>query len=120
MVLDYRMLGAFPASTLSCAYRAGWRVPTRPARAKLRGMSQWSGRALRGCTIPPVLGLPGRGDARGQPRVPPTVETRAVPGQDVKQVNAQGIIDAPPHVVRAVVADRERYPEVMASVEDSR
>ncbi len=49
-----------------------------------------------------------------------TVETRAIPGRDVKQVNAQGIIDAPPHVVRAVIADLERYPTFMPYVKESR
>ena len=48
------------------------------------------------------------------------VETRAIPGHDVKQVNAQGIIDAPPHVVRAVIADLERYPAFMPYVKESR
>ena len=48
------------------------------------------------------------------------VETRAIPGRDVKQVNAQGIIDAPPHVVRAVIADLERYPAFMPYVKESR
>ena len=48
------------------------------------------------------------------------VETRAIPERDVKQVNAQGIIAAPPHVVRAVIADLERYPAFMPYVKDSR
>jgi len=49
-----------------------------------------------------------------------TVETRAIPGRDVKQVNAQGLIEAPPHVVRAVIADLERYPAFMPYVKESR
>jgi Polyketide cyclase / dehydrase and lipid transport len=48
------------------------------------------------------------------------VETRAIPGRDVKQVNAQGTIDAAPHVVRAVIADLERYPDFMPYVKESR
>jgi uncharacterized membrane protein len=84
-------------------------------------MSQRSGHARRGWTILLALGLLGGGIAGAQPAAPPpTVETRAVPGRDVKQVNAQGIIDAPPHVVRAVVADLERYPEFMPYVKQSR
>ena len=59
------------------------------------------------------------GQAAG-PAPPVKVETRAIPGRDVKQVNAQGIIDAPPHVVRAVIADLERYPEFMPYVKESR
>ncbi|HEX7212754.1 MAG TPA: SRPBCC family protein, partial [Methylomirabilota bacterium] len=85
-------------------------------------MSQRSGRARHGWTILLALGLFGGGGIAGaQPATaPPMVETRAVPGRDVKQVNAQGIIDAPPHVVRAVVADLERYPEFMPYVKESR
>ncbi len=48
------------------------------------------------------------------------VETRAIPDRDVKQVRARGIIPAPPHVVRAVIADLERYPAFMPYVKDSR
>lgn len=48
------------------------------------------------------------------------VQTRAIPGRDVKQVNAQGIIDAAPHVLRAVIADLERYPAFMPYVKESR
>jgi hypothetical protein len=66
-----------------------------------------------------LLGGPAWGQAPGQaPGV--QVETRAVPGRDVKQVHAQGIIDAPPHVVRAVIADLERYPAFMPYVKESR
>jgi hypothetical protein len=81
-----------------------------------RGRRRWILAAL-------ALDLLGGGhSAWGQPAgtAPPTVETRAIPGRDVKQVNAQGIIDAPPHVVRAVVADLERYPEFMPYVKESR
>ncbi len=53
-----------------------------------------------------------------QPAV--TVETRAIPGRDVKQVNAQSRVDAPPHVVRAVLVDLERYPGFMPYVKESR
>ena len=66
------------------------------------------------------------GDARGAWGQPAgaapavTVETRAIPGRDVKQVSAQGLIDAPPHVVRAVIADLERYPAFMPYVKESR
>ncbi len=51
---------------------------------------------------------------------PPTVETRAVPGRDVKEVTARGVVHAPPHVVRAVIADVERYPAFMPYVKESR
>ena len=69
-----------------------------------------------------ALGLLGSQIAQAQPASAPpvTVETRAVPGRDVKQVRAQGIIDAPPYVVRAVVADLTRYPEFMPYVKESR
>ncbi len=86
-------------------------------------MTPRGGRARRRWTIVLALGLLGGGRiAWAQPAAPPapTVETRAVPGRDVKQVNAQGIIDAPPHVVRAVVADLARYPEFMPYVKESR
>lgn len=66
-----------------------------------------------------LTGRPAWGQAPGA--APPVkVETRAIPGRDVKQVNAQGIIDAPPHVVRAVIADLERYPAFMPYVKESR
>ena len=48
------------------------------------------------------------------------VETRAISGRDVKQVTAQGRIDAPPHAVRAVLADLEGYPGFMPYVKESR
>jgi hypothetical protein len=48
------------------------------------------------------------------------VDTRSIPGRDIKQVNAQGIIEAAPHVVRAVIADLERYPAFMPYVKESR
>lgn len=71
-----------------------------------------------------AAGLLAGGDAAwGQPAGSPpevTVETRAIPGRDVKQVNAQGFVAAPPHVVRAVIADLERYPDVMPYVKESR
>jgi hypothetical protein len=66
-----------------------------------------------------LAGRPAWGQA---PAAPPVVkvETQAIPGRDVKQVNAQGVVDAPPHVVRAVIADLERYPAFMPYVKDSR
>lgn len=74
-----------------------------------------------------VLGavlLRGGGAAWGQAspaaKLEVKVETRAIPDRDVKQVNAQAIIAAPPHVVRAVIADLERYPAFMPYVKDSR
>ncbi len=48
------------------------------------------------------------------------VETRAVPGRDVKQVTAQALVPAPPHVLRAVIADLARYPAFMPYVKESR
>lgn len=71
-------------------------------------------------TVPLLAAGPA---AWGQPGgTPPAVkvETRAIPGRDVKQVNAQGLIEAPPHVVRAVIADLERYPAFMPYVKESR
>lgn len=72
-----------------------------------------------------VIALPaGRDAAWGQPASPATpdvkVETRAIPDRDVKQVRAQSIIAAPSHVVRAVIADLERYPAFMPYVKESR
>ena len=49
-----------------------------------------------------------------------TVESRAIAGSDVKQINAHAVVDAPPHVVRAVIADLERYPAFMPYVKESR
>jgi hypothetical protein len=49
-----------------------------------------------------------------------TVETRAVPGRDVKEVLAQARLAAPPHVLRAVIADLARYPAFMPYVKESR
>jgi len=66
-----------------------------------------------------LTGSPAWGQA-ARPALPVQVETRAMPGRDVKQVNAQGIVDAPPHVVRAVIADLERYPAFMPYVKESR
>ena len=49
----------------------------------------------------------GREAAWGQPAPPASpdvkVETRAIPDRDVKQVRAQGVIAAPPHVVRGPI-----------------
>src|SRR4029450_13416629 len=104
MVLDYRIGCASAASTISCAYSAGWRMPKHRARTKLPGMSSLGGRARRWWTIVPALGLLGGGRiAWAQPAAPPPpkVETRAIPGRDGKPGNAQGIIEAPPHARRA-------------------
>jgi hypothetical protein len=66
-----------------------------------------------------LAGSPASGQAPGSaPAV--QVATRAVPGSDVKQVTAQGMINAPPHVARAVIADLERYPAFMPYVVESR
>jgi hypothetical protein len=65
------------------------------------------------------LARPARGQAPAS-APPVTVETRAIPGRDVKEVTAHGIVDAPPHVVRAVIADVGRYPAFMPYVKDSR
>jgi hypothetical protein len=48
------------------------------------------------------------------------VEARARPGSAVKELRARGVIPAPPHVVRAVVAAVDRYPEFMPYVKESR
>ena len=65
--------------------------------------------------------LGGAPAARAQSAAPAVaVETRAIPGRDVKQVTAQGRIDATPHVVHAVIADLERYPGFMPYVKESR
>jgi hypothetical protein len=79
------------------------------------------GRAGVALVVALLVGL----DAAGAqtPSAPPLavkVETRAIPDRDVKQVTAQAIITAPPHVVRAVIADLERYPAFMPYVKDSR
>ena len=65
-----------------------------------------------------VLG--GASPARAQEPPPLAVETRAIPGRDVKEVTARGRIGAAPHVVRAVIADLERYPAFMPYVKESR
>jgi hypothetical protein len=48
------------------------------------------------------------------------VEARARPGSAVKELRARGVIPAPPHVVRAVVAAVDRYPDFMPYVKESR
>lgn len=78
---------------------------------------------MRWILVVPVVALltgpPAWGQAPGA--APPVkVETRAIPGRNVKQVNAQAIIDARPHVVRAVIADLEHYPAFMPYVKESR
>jgi len=50
----------------------------------------------------------------------PHVELRELPGRDVKQLTAAAIVAAPAHVLRAVIADLERYPAFMPYVEESR
>ncbi len=70
-----------------------------------------------------LASLAGARPARGQAPAsapPVTVETRAIPGRDVKEVTAHGVVDAPPHVVRAVIADLERYSAFMPYVKESR
>jgi len=49
-----------------------------------------------------------------------TVDTRPHPGSEIKEVRAHGVMAAPPHVVRAVIADVARYPEFMPYVKESR
>ena len=78
---------------------------------------------MRWILVVPALALLTGSAAWGQApgATPPVqVETRAMPGRDVKQVTAKGIVDAPPHVVRAVIADLERYPAFMPYVKESR
>lgn len=50
----------------------------------------------------------------------PHVELREVPGRDVKQLTAAAIVEAPAHVLRAVIADLQRYPAFMPYVKESR
>jgi hypothetical protein len=79
------------------------------------------GRAVGALVAALLLGLDAA-EAQAPSPPPPAVkvETRAIPDRDVKQVTAQAIITAPPHVVRAVIADLERYPAFMPYVKDSR
>ena len=65
-----------------------------------------------------ALGAEARAQAPASPAV--TVETRAVPGRDVKQVLARARLPAPPHALRAVIADLTRYPAFMPYVKESR
>lgn len=67
-----------------------------------------------------LMALGGASTTRAQAPLPVDVETRAIPGRDVKEVAARGTIGAPPHVVRAVIADREHYPAFMPYVKESR
>lgn len=48
------------------------------------------------------------------------VTVTAVAGTDVKELKATGSVAAPPHVVRAVVADVDRYASFMPYVSESR
>jgi len=48
------------------------------------------------------------------------IDTRSVPASAVKELRAEGLLPAPPHVVRAVLADLERYPEFMPYVKVAR
>jgi hypothetical protein len=66
----------------------------------------------------PAIG--GASPARAQEPTPLVVDTRAIPGRDVKEVTARGRIGAPPHVVRAVIADLADYPAFMPYVKQSR
>ena len=45
-----------------------------------------------------------------------TIQARALPGSAVKELRAEGRIDAPPGAVWAVIADLDRYPEFMPYV----
>ena len=65
-----------------------------------------------------LLAAEARAEAPAAPAV--KVETRAIPGRDVKQVTAQALLSAPPHVLRAVITDLARYPAFMPYVKDSR
>jgi ribosome-associated toxin RatA of RatAB toxin-antitoxin module len=49
-----------------------------------------------------------------------TIEARAHPDSPVKELRAEGRIEAPPGTVWAVIADLERYPEFMPYVKASR
>lgn len=102
---------------------------TRPRheRVALHGPARVPGASAAAARVVAVLGvvfLAGSLDpARAQaPAADPavTVETRAVAGRDVKEVRAKGVVDAPPHVVRAVIADVEGYPAFMPYVKESR
>ena len=48
------------------------------------------------------------------------IDTRSLPASAVKELRAEGALPAPPHVVRAVIADVERYPEFMPYVKVAR
>ena len=48
------------------------------------------------------------------------IESRSQPGSAVRTLRARGLIDAPPRVVRAVIADVDRYAEFMPYVKESR
>ena len=67
-----------------------------------------------------VGALAAAAHAQTSPAPAVKVETRAVPGRDVKQVIAQARLPAPPHVLRAVIADLARYPAFMPYVKESR
>jgi hypothetical protein len=67
-----------------------------------------------------LAALGGGSPVRAQAPPAVAVETRAIPGRDVKEVTARGTIGAAPHVVRAVIADLERYPAFMPYVKESR
>jgi len=45
-----------------------------------------------------------------------TVDTRPHPGSEIKEVRAHGVMAAPPHVVRAVIADVAKRDQVEAMV----
>ena len=68
-----------------------------------------------------ALAAEARAQSPPAPAVPAVkVETRAIPGRDVKQVTGQARLPAPPHVLRAVIADLARYPAFMPYVKESR
>lgn len=48
------------------------------------------------------------------------VSARAVPGSSIKEVRAEGLVEAPPERVLAVLADVSAYPEIMPPTEAAR
>lgn len=48
------------------------------------------------------------------------VSARAVPGSSIKEVRAEGLVEAPPERVLAVLADVGAYPEIMPPTEAAR
>jgi len=62
-----------------------------------------------------VIGAPATGATNDV-----TVDVTTVAGSDVKELRARGIVAAAPRVVRAVIADVERYASFMPYVRESR